>query len=424
MGAHAASRCACGGSPGEGRRGTVRSYRENRPVIDPYILDWLNLLARWFHIVIGAAWIGTSFYFNWLNNNLRPPESAPKEVGGELWSVHGGAFYQVRKFKVAPAVLPKTLHWFKYEAYFTWVSGICLLAVVYYLSADVYLIDPSVADISPLTGIGIGIGTLVGGWVVYDLMCRSPLRKHGMVLGALGFGLTALVAFGLTQVLSPRAAYIHVGAMLGTCMAANVFFVIIPGQRKMVDAMTAGEDPDPEAGLAGSLRSLHNNYMTLPVMFIMVSNHYPFVLGHSMNWALLAALILIGAGVRHWFNLRGRGELNVWILPVAVLATVALAFVGKPAPIAKPEGAVSFAQVEAIITERCTACHAEKPTYELIVAPPKNVMLDTPERIVTQAQAIYAQSVVTKIMPLGNVTNMTDEERGIVGKWVEEGAKR
>ena len=188
--------------------------------------------------------------------------------------------------------------------------------------------------------------------------------------------------------------------------------------------MTAGEEPDPEAGLAGSLRSLHNNYMTLPVMFIMVSNHYPFVLGHSMNWALLAALILIGAGVRHWFNLRGRGELNVWILPVAVLATVALAFVGKPAPIAKPEGTVSFAQVEAIITERCTACHAEKPTYELIVAPPKNVRLDTPERIVTQAQAIYAQSVVTKIMPLGNVTNMTDEERGIVGKWVEEGAKR
>jgi uncharacterized membrane protein len=393
-------------------------------VIDPYVLDWLNLLARWFHIVIGAAWIGTSFYFNWLNNNLRPPDDAPKEVGGELWSVHGGHFYQIRKFKVAPAVLPRTLHWFKYEAYFTWISGVCLLAIVYYLSADVYLIDPSVADISAATGIAIGIGSLVGGWLIYDLLCRSPLRAHPKVLGALGFGLTVLAAYGLSQYLSSRAAYIHVGAILGTCMAANVFFVIIPGQKKMVDAMTAGKEPDPAAGQAGSLRSLHNNYMTLPVLFIMVSNHYPFMFGHNWNWALLAAIILIGAGVRHWFNLRGRGELNVWILPVAALATVSLAFVSMPTPIATPEGSVSFTAVETIITTRCTTCHAEEPSHPAFIAPPKNVMLDTPDRIVAQSAAIYAQSVATRIMPMGNLTGMTDEERGIVGKWVEEGALR
>ena len=392
-------------------------------MIDPYISDWLSLLARWFHIIVGAAWIGTSFYFNWLNNNVRPPEQDTGEgVKGELWSVHGGAFYQVRKFQVAPSKLPKTLHWFKWEAYLTWISGVCLLSIVYYLGADRYLIDPSVADISAATGIGIGAGALISSWLVYDLMCRSPLHKRPVAFAVIGFTLATAAAYGLSQFLSPRAAYIHIGAMLGTCMALNVFFVIIPGQRQMVDAMLAGEEPDPEGGRRGSLRSLHNNYMTLPVLFIMVSNHYPITFGHEHAWAVLAAISLLGAGVRHWFNLHGKGEKNVWILPAAAIGMVSLAFVSAPEPLEPPAEGSSFAQVQSIITERCTPCHAENPAHYSVVAPPKDVVLETPEQLVRHAASIKSQAVDSRIMPLGNLTNMTDDERAVIAAWVSAGS--
>jgi len=241
-------------------------------VIDPYVTDWLNLLVRWFHILVGAAWIGTSLYFKWLNNSLRHDEDMPEDVGGEVWSVHGGGFYQVRKYKVAPKMMLGMLHWFEWEACLTWVSGICLVGLVYYLGADVYLTDPSVAQLT--SGQALGLGSLVLGWFIYDGLCKTSALFAGVALT-----LGALEAFGYSEVFSARGAYIQMGALLGTCMAANVFFVIIPGQRAMVTAMNTGFAPDPEKGNAGALRSLHNNYMTLPVLFIMVSNYYPMTYG-------------------------------------------------------------------------------------------------------------------------------------------------
>ncbi|MEZ4474152.1 MAG: urate hydroxylase PuuD [bacterium] len=391
-----------------------------------HLLQWFETLIRWFHITAGAAWIGTSFYFNWLNNNLRPPEGdAEPEVGSELWAVHGGGFYRVLKYKVAPARLPGTLHWFKWEAYFTWISGVVLLSLVYFLGASVYLLDPAKAALSPAAGVGVGVGVLVVGWLVYDLLCKSPLGRQKVALAALGFALFTGLAFGLCQVFSSRGAYILVGALIGTIMAGNVFFGIIPAQREMVDAMTAGRDPDPAKGKSAALRSLHNNYFTLPVLFIMISNHYPHTYGHAWDWAILAALALISASVRHWFNLRGRGEKNVWILPVATVAMVALALVSAPksAATAAASEPVTFARVQNIVQTRCAPCHADHPTFEGTTSAPKDVRLDTAERIQAAAAQIKAKAVTTQYMPLANLTKMTAEERAVLGRWVDDGAK-
>lgn len=386
-----------------------------------YVLDWIELIVRWLHVITGVTWIGTSFYFNWLNHHMRPPQTPQEGVGGELWSVHGGAFYQVTKYTVAPAQLPKTLHWFKYEAYFTWLSGFTLLLLVYHLGGAL-LIDPQVADLTPWQASGIGLGTLLGGWILYDLMCKSPLGRSNLGLFFVGFGIVAGAAVGLCQVFSGRGAYIHVGALIGTIMAANVFFVIIPGQKKMVDAMLRGEAPNPAYGKAGAQRSLHNNYFTLPVLFIMVSNHYPMTYGHAWNWAVLIALSVISAGVRHWFNLRGQGEKNVWILPVAALAMVALAFVSAPKS-AAGGAPVTFTEARQIINARCSPCHAEKPTHPAYQAPPAGITYDTPEQIQRMAERIQAQAVSAKVMPPGNLTGITDEERAALGRWIEAGAK-
>lgn len=390
--------------------------------MDPFVLEWLHLIARWAHVVVGAAWIGTSFYFNWLNNHVRPVEEGQKA----LWSVHGGAFYRVTKFTGAPEQLPETLHWFKYEAYATWVSGACLLTFVYWLQADAFMVDPSVAAISGTTAAGIGMGSLVVGWVVYDLLCKSPLAERPGALGGVIATLLVGAAYGLTQVLSARAAYIHTGAMMGTIMAANVFFVIIPGQRDMVDAMLEGREPPLEGGRAGSLRSLHNNYFTLPVLFAMVSNHFPSTYGNAMNWALLAGIAAVGVAVRHWFNLRGQGHVNTWLLPAAAVGIVSLAFVAKP-PVFDASAHVggdvpSFAEVQGVVQRRCVACHAAEPTQPGFTAPPKNLVLTDPQAIVVNKDAIHAQAVASKIMPLGNLTGMTDEERGILARWYAAGA--
>lgn len=387
-----------------------------------WLVDWLHLLTRWFHLVVGAAWIGASFYFNWLNNHVRPVEDPTGRLAGGLWAVHGGAFYEVRKFKGAPEKLPETLHWFKYEAYFTWISGVSLLLLVYWMNADATMV-PDGSTLSPAVTASIGVGSLVVGWVVYDVMCRSPLAKRPVALSTIGFvGMTA-AAWGLSQVFTPRAAYIHVGAMMGTMMALNVFFVIIPGQRAMVDAMSRGEEPDVSRGAAGSLRSLHNNYFTLPVLFIMVSNHFPFTYGHDVGWAVLAGISVIGAGVRHWFNLRGKGHLNTWILPIAAVAMSALAFVshGPRAPVSADD-APDFATVQGIIVSRCVTCHAPEPAFPAYTDPPLGLDLTTPQSMVANAAKIHAQSVATKTMPLGNYTNMTEEEREILGRWIDAGA--
>ncbi len=405
--------------------------------MDVQIAEWLSLILRWLHIIFGAAWIGTSFYFNWLNNHVRPVEGGPTPdgVAGELWSVHGGKFYQVVKYQVAPPRLPKTLHWFKYEAYFTWVTGFFLLAIVYYLEPTSYLIDANVRALDGWQGIAIGVGVLLVGWLLYHYLCKSPVGRMPVVLAVLGFALMTATAWGLTQVFGSRAAYIHVGALIGTIMAWNVFFVIIPNQKRLVDAMskatpegyrdadvgTKHHEAEAKLGEEAAQRSLHNNYFTLPVLFIMVSNHYPMTFGHEYNWAILAAISLIGAGVRHWFNLRGQGEKNVWLLPVAAVATVALALVSSPRSNAY-EGEVTFAMVRGIIEQRCITCHSATPTSELYQEAPQGVMFDTPEQIATMAPRINTQVVVSQVMPLSNLTNMTEEERAIIAAWYRQGA--
>jgi uncharacterized membrane protein len=396
-------------------------------VLEAYVSQWLHLLARWFHVVIGAAWIGTSFYFVWLNNSVRPPETAEDDgenVKGVVWSVHGGAFYKTTKYDGAPATLPKTLHWFKWESYLTWISGVVLLGTIYWSQARAMMIDPQVADLNPWVAVAIGVGSVVGGWLVYDIGCRL-LHKWPKLLAGLGIvGITTL-AWGLSELLSARAAYIHVGAVLGTCMAANVFFIIIPGQRVIVDAMLKGETPDLSKGAAGALRSLHNNYITLPVLFIMVSNHFPFTFGSEAPWAVLAAVSAIGGALRHWFNLHGRGQVNNWLIPGAVVATLALAFVLRPdtpEPVAEGEvEAPSFGQVYTVIATRCQPCHSAKPTM-LYTEPPQGLLLETPAQLSARANEIHQRTVVTQTMPLGNMTEMTDEEREILDAWFKAGA--
>ena len=386
--------------------------------------EWINLIVRWLHLVIGAAWIGASFYFNWLNNHVRESEDPDRNprVKGELWAVHGGAFYKVQKFGGAPETLPKTLHWFKYEAYFTWVTGMLLLIFTYWLNAKALMIDTRVADLSNAAAVGIGLGCVVGGYIVYDLLCRSPLKNSPGVLAGLLIALFTATAFGLSQLLAPRAAYIHVGAMLGTIMAANVFFVIIPGQRKMVDAMIAGEPPDLAAGAAGSLRSLHNNYLTFPVLFIMVSNHYPVTWGHTWAWGVLAAFGLSSVAIRHWQNLRGKGQSADWLLPLGalgILATAMITWPDRPAPVEGAE-AVNFGQVQQVVATRCLPCHSETPWLAGYTEPPKDLVLETPEQIRANKEIIHQQVVATNVMPLANLTKMTEEERELVGRWTAQ----
>jgi uncharacterized membrane protein len=385
--------------------------------------DWIELVVRWVHIVTGVTWIGTSFYFNWLNNHVRESDGLEPGVAGDLWSVHGGAFYRVVKYRVAPEKLPKVLHWFKWEAYFTWISGFSLLAIVYWLNAETFMVDSSVMVLEPWKAVAIGAATLLVGWLVYHLLCKSPLGKQPLLFGIVVFALIGGAALALTQVLGSRAAYIHIGALIGTIMAANVFFVIIPNQKVMVDAMTKGEEPDPQLGIDGAQRSLHNNYFTLPVLFIMVSNHYPFTYGDEWNWAILIAISLAGALTRHWFNVRGKGEKNVWVLPVAAAIMLGLAFVTMPKTYADAEP-VEFAEVRTIIETHCVRCHSATPDPATgFVVAPQNVMFDTRQQIQSVAGRINTQVVVTKVMPLANQTGMTQEERDLIGAWFHQGAK-
>ena len=395
--------------------------------MEAHLQQWLSLLVRWLHIITGIAWIGSSFYFNWLDGSLRPPSKksdVEAGVGGEVWSVHGGGFYLVQKFGVAPENLPKTLHWFKWEAYTTWISGFSLLVIVYYLGGAAYLVDPSTSPVAVPVAIALGIATLAVGFGVYHLLCDSPLKERPVVLASIGFVLTTALAFGLSQVFTSRGAYIHVGAMLGTIMAANVFFVIIPSQRVMVDAMLEGKKPDAALGKRAKLRSLHNNYITLPVLFIMISNHYPMTFDHQYNWLVLAAISLLGAGTRHWFNLKNQGYKNRYILPVAAVGMVALALVTAPRKLtaAAGEKPVEFAQVWTIVSQRCATCHSESPTDEVFTTAPNGVVFDTPEQIKKWVPQIQQRAVTTKSMPLANRTKMTDEERHVLGRWIAAGA--
>ncbi|WP_413672395.1 urate hydroxylase PuuD [Massilia cellulosiltytica] len=393
----------------------------------PYVLEWMNMLVRWLHVITGIAWIGASFYFVWLDNSLRPPAAgsdlAKKGVAGELWAVHGGGFYNPQKYLVAPAELPAELHWFKWEAYSTWLSGFALLVIVYWLNAQAMMVDRSVADLSSWQAIGLGLGSLVAGWVAYDLLCRSPLGKHDLAFGVVVFALLVGAAWVLTHFLSGRAAYIHVGAMIGTIMVANVAMVIIPGQRKMVEAMRAGSTPDPVHGIRGKQRSVHNNYFTLPVLFIMISNHFAMTYRHPHAWAVLGTIMAAGVFIRHFFNLRHKGRVE-WVYPaIGVALLLGLAVVLAPPRPNVSAGTVPFARVETILRARCVSCHAAHPTQPGFASAPAGVMLDDAHGIAQNAPRIYQQAVQLKAMPLANMTNMTDAERAELGAWFEAGAK-
>jgi uncharacterized membrane protein len=371
-----------------------------------YVLDWVNLCLRWAHVIVGIAWIGASFYFIWLDNHLEPTKE--ERLLGELWAVHGGGFYRVEKFRLAPAQLPARLHWFKWEAYWTFLTGFALLCVMYYGQAELYLIDPQVMALSKPAAIGIGIGFLVGSMVIYEGLCRSPLGKNEGVLSAILFVLLCLAAWGLTQVFSGRGAFIHYGALIGTIMVANVAHVIIPGQRRMVKAMTEGRELDPRDGWMGKQRSVHNTYFTLPAVFAMLSNHYAGTFGHKHAWLILIALTISGALIRVWFVMRHKGRAPLWIVVLGVLFIGVAAWIAMPKQVASSK--TSLEDARKIIETRCVACHMEKPTFPGLAEAPKGVRLDTPERIKAQA-ALIRQQVSTRAMPPGNLTNMTEEER-------------
>jgi len=392
--------------------------------MEAYAIEWVQLVIRWIHLITGFAWIGASFYFVWLDNSLLPPKvpgDADKGIGGELWAVHGGGFYHLQKFRVAPALLPAPLHWFKWEAYSTWLSGFALLVVMYWWRADVYLIDKSVADLTRLQAVGISAVLIVAGWVFYDQLCKRVGFEREPVIAIVVIGFVAVVAWGLSFVFPGRALYLQVGAMLGTMMAANVLFVIIPAQRKLVEAQERGVAPDPVHGRQGKQRSVHNNYFTLPVLFTMISNHSPMTWAHPRAWLILVAILLIAAFVRHFFNLRHKGR-TAWAIPVsALVATAALALAIAPAPPVLTSSP-PFAEVQAIVAQRCASCHADTPTQEGFTVAPLGVQLDTPERIRAHAQKIHAQAVATRAMPIGNLTGMTDAERAQLAAWVAAGA--
>ena len=381
--------------------------------MEAYLLDWLTLIARWAHIVVGIAWIGASFYFIWLDNRLEQARDAA--FAGELYAIHGGGFYRAQKYRLAPAELPKTLHWFKWEAYWTWLTGFALLVLVYYLNAELYLVDPQVMKLSPGAAIGIGLASLVLGLAVYEGLCRSPLGKNDVTLGASLLVLFAFTAFGLTQVFSGRGAFIHVGAILGTIMAGNVAHVIIPGQRELVRAKQQGREPDPKYGVMGKQRSVHNTYFTLPVIFTMISGHHAMTFGAQWNWLVLLAMALAGALVRLWFVARHKGRAPAWTL-VAGLALVAAVVVAL-APRKSGGVPVALAEAKQVIDQRCVSCHAEKPAFPGLAEAPKGIKLDTTERIAAQRMTIRQQTVLSRAMPPGNLTRLTEEERTLLDRW-------
>ena len=390
--------------------------------------EWLNLAIRWFHLTAGIAWIGSSFYFVWLDNHLVPPREG--EASGEVWSVHGGGFYHKQKYAVAPAKMPEDLHWFKWEAYTTWITGFSLLVLMYYVGANSYLIDPAKADLSQAAAIAIGLASLVAGWVFYDLLCRSPLGRDNRVIGAVWYGFLVFAAWLLDSVFNARGAYLHVGAIIGTVMVANVFFVIIPNQRKAVAQLMKGEVPDAALGKAGKQRSVHNNYMTLPVLFIMISHHYAMTFGAGRPWLVLALIGITGVAVRHVFNLRHRGAPTGKALVVAgVLALASVTYVAAEKatmPVAeKARGAgdarASWASVQPIFVRHCTSCHAQHPTSEAFTAPPLGIMLESYDHARPAALRVKKVAVDSEIMPLGNMTGMTRAERDAIGRWIAEG---
>jgi uncharacterized membrane protein len=393
-----------------------------------YITDWLSLLLRWAHIITGIAWIGASFYFIWLDARLNVPPRDPEHesVGGDLWAVHGGGFYHSQKYRSAPPELPEPLHWFKWEAYFTWMTGFALFTVLYYVNARALLIDAGVADLGAGAAVAISFGLIVAGVIVYEGLCR--LLSSERAFTAIGSALVLATCWGLTHVFSGRGAFMQMGAMLGTIMAANVAHVIIPSQRRLVNAKREGTPLDPAPGLEAKRRSVHNNYLTLPVVFAMISPHFAFVYAQAWNWAVLFAMFVAGALIRHWFNLRNRGRPGVAVpaVALALLAAVAVAIAPPGARVraraADAGGGANFARVRGIVQQRCAPCHSSSPTNPMTSVPAAGIAFDSPRDLATWAARINERAVVTRTMPLGNATGMTDEERELLAQWYASGA--
>lgn len=392
--------------------------------MDPYINEWLNLVIRFAHLITGIAWVGASFYFVWLDNHLETPpqEKADKGIGGDLWAIHGGGFYEVAKYKLAPPKMPATLHWFKWEAYTTWITGFLLLSLMFYVGAESYLIDKRVADLTQWQAIGLGLGSIVVGVGIYELLVRTKLRNHGIILGLILFVVATALSYGLTQIFSARGAYMHMGAIIGTIMAGNVFFGIMPSQRALVKAVEEGKAPDPAYGLNAKVRSTHNTYTTLPIIFIMISNHYPMTFNHSANWLVLMAIILITAAVRQYFVLRHFGKQKPLILVASVVATVVLAVAIAPRSVEisaeQLKQEVTDSQVTQIIEQRCGTCHAENPTDDIFTIAPAGLVFSNIDTIKQWGPRIQARVIDAKDMPFMNKTDMTDEERTQLAIWL------
>ena len=390
------------------------------------LTEWASSILRWLHVVAGIAWIGSSFYFIHLDLSLQARPGLPAGVKGDEWQVHGGGFYHMMKYVVAPAQMPDSLTWFKWEAYTTWLSGFSLLVLVYYLGADIFLIDKSVLDLTAAQAAGIAFGSLLLSWLVYEGLCRSPLGRHEVALALVGYVYLVAVTYAFTHVFSGLGAFTQIGALIGTIMVANVFVIIIPYQRKTVDAMLAGKEPNPIWGQLGKQRSVHNNYLTLPVVFLMLSNHYPLMFATRYNWLIVAIILLIGPVIRHFFNSRHEGKGSPWwTWAVAAAGMAAIAWLSAAGPAVVTTGALppppSFQQVSDIVTSRCSMCHAAEPVWDGIPTAPKGVMLDTDEQIRVHARLIEIFAVRSQAMPPGNITEMTPEERLVLASWVAAG---
>jgi uncharacterized membrane protein len=399
--------------------------------METILSEWVNFGLRWLHVVAGVAWIGSSFYFVHLDSSLKRRDGVPAGAGGEAWQVHGGGFYHMVKYLVAPSRMPDELTWFKWEAYATWLSGMALLIVLYYAQPGLYLVDPLTFDLPPWIAIVTSLCLLAVGWIAYDEICKSRLGRDENVLAAIGWVFLVVLTWLSTELFSGRGAYMQMGALIGTIMVGNVFLIIIPNQKKVVADLIAGKAPDPALGAQAKQRSMHNNYLTLPVLFIMLSNHYPLSFASRWNWVIVAIVLIVGAVIRHFYNQRHKGLANPWwtwavaaagMVIIILLSTAGPSHAERRATAPEAGTAVSFDDVQNVVMSRCSMCHAEEPLWPGIGQPPKGVLLDSPVMIRVHARQIYLNAAVTDAMPPANVTELEPAERGLLKAWYENGA--